>query len=756
MASDRDTLNDALDAFQLASDAEEDNRASALADMKLARLGGDEQWTIDGKNWAQARRVEGRPVITANRMPAFIRQVTNDIRINRPAIKVHPVDSGADIETAKVIDGLCRHIEYSSDADVAYDTASEHAVTGGFGFFRVDIDYAYADTFDKDLKIRRIANPFSVYGDPKSTAADSSDWNSSFVVDEMTLDDFAAQFRGAKKVSWETEGYRGLREPWRRGDNVLVAEWFTREEIDKPIVMCVGLDGSRQIMDAEAYQANADLFQAIGLRVVAERVAKAQKVTHRLMSGAEVLETNEWPGCYIPIIPVYGEEVNVEGKRYFRSLIADAKDSQRMFNVFRSSAVEMAGLQPKAPFIGPEEAFEADTDKWETANVKAYPYIAYKGAVPPQRVQNSGQPINEMAQALAMSDDMKSIMGLFDASLGQKSNETSGKAIMARQREGDVSTFHFGDNLTRAIRHCGRILIDLIPKVYTGPRVIRTLGYDGKAGSAVLGPRPQPGQPQPGQPDPRQEQQMQDGQAVSRIFDLTAGKYDVTVESGPSFTTRREEAAQAMTELIRSYPQAAPVVAPSLMKVMDWPGADEMATKLEQVGAAQMAESQTKAENQKLQMQMEGLKADKSAQLKDSETRAFDAETKRMQALGQAMVPPNPETPLDPAERAVKEADADLKRAQAEKLRAEAANANVDTRDRTLSADAVAAASQSHADMAGVLTQVMQANAAMAASISTSMERMARAAEADTVIEVGKDGKKRGRKVLMPAAPTLQ
>jgi hypothetical protein len=277
------------------------------------------------------------------------------------------------------------------------------------------------------------------------------------------------------------------------------------------------------------------------------------------MSGAQVLETNDWAGKYIPIIPVYGDEIDVEGKRYFRSLIRDAKDAQRMFNYWRTTSTELVALAPKAPFIGPKGAFVTDSAKWETANTKTWPYIEFDGPQAPQRQPFAGVPAGSLQEALNASDDMKAIMGMYDASLGARSNETSGKAIMARQREGDVATFHFIDNLARGIRHAGRVLIDLIPKIYDQPRVMRLMGEDGTPHVAQVN-APQP-----------------DG---SRLLDLTLGKYDLTVNSGPSFTSRREEAATQMTELLRSFPQAAPFIGDILAKNLDWPGADEISKRL--------------------------------------------------------------------------------------------------------------------------------------------------------------------------------
>lgn len=563
--ADKDEMAEAREAFEQASSAENDNRNDFIDDLKFARL--EQQWPEKIK---QDRIRYGKPVLTLSKMNSFIRQVVNDARQNKPSVKVHPADGDADPETAAIYDGLIRNIEVQSSADVAYDTAIENAVSGGFGYWRIGVDYTHDDTFDMDISIDRVADPLLVYGDPNSTAADSSDWNTAFIVERLTTRQFETQYKGAEKVNWDTD-YKNLGEPWYADDTVMVAEWWRREEVEKQLLLMS--DGT--ILDEERYAICKDYLDAMMVTVAKQRTVKSWQVTQKIMTGAETLETTKWIGKYIPIVPVYGDEVWVEGKRYLRSLIRSAKDAQRNFNYWRTTTTELVALAPKAPYIGPKGAFKTDTAKWQTANQDNHAYIEFDGQIPPQRQPFTGVPAGALQEALNASDDMKAIIGLYDASLGARSNETSGKAITARQREGDVSTFHFIDNLQRAIRHTGRILIDLIPQIYTGKRIVRILGEDGQPLQKHLN-TPVPVMDQNGQPmmDPN-------GQAITRVFDLNAGKYDLTVSTGPSYTTRREEAATQMTEMIRALPASAPIVGPSLVKNLDWPGADEIAKKLE-------------------------------------------------------------------------------------------------------------------------------------------------------------------------------
>lgn len=627
--SDEDQLSEARESFEECAQAEAENRKDALDDLRFARLG--EQWPEAVR---KQREQEGRPCLTINRLPSYIRQVVNDARQNKPSIKVKPVDDSGDVETAEVLNGLIRNIEHISGADVAYDTAVDFAVSCGIGYMRVDMEYAHDDTFDMDVRILRVANPFSIYGDPSSEQADSSDWMRAFIVRDLTRDEFKRKYKGAEPVDFEALGYTALKSDWATDETVRVAEWWTREEVARKLVQLS--DGS--ILDAKQYQASKVVFDAYGLTVKGERESKSWKVRQRVITGAEVLETNDWPGIYIPIVPVYGDEVNVEGKRTFRSLVRDAKDPQRMLNYWRTTGTELVALAPRVPFIGRKGAFATDAAKWATANSVSHPYIEFDGAEPPQRQPlDSGGAAGAMQEALTAADDLKSIMGLFDASLGARSNETSGRAIMARQREGDTSTFHFIDNMSRAIRHLGRVVVDLIPHVYTGPRVLRVIGEDGQAGTVKVG------KPTVGEESPEQERAEAQA-AVSRIYDLTAGRYDVVVEAGPNFTTRREEAAQQMTEFVRAFPQAAPILGDLLAKNMDWPGAEEISQRLRAMlpppvqGQDPMVQ-QMQQQMAQMQQQLQAAMQDKSIDARKLDIDAYNAETNRLKATSAALQP---------------------------------------------------------------------------------------------------------------------
>ncbi len=632
---DTDLHAEGLRIYDYAVQRDEHNRERYAEDIRFARLG--DQWPEAVR---RKREQDGRPCLTINRMTAIIRQVVNDARQNKPAIKFHAVGDGADEWTAKVLDGLVRNIEYSSNADVAYDTAIDNAVSGNVGYFRITTDYAGDDVFDQDIGIERIADSLSVVPDAYAMDADSANWMDAFVTDDYSTDAFKAKWPKADTSSFEGD-QRGMALGWLSDGLVRVAEWWRRREVETVIVK---LSNGQIVPEAKLEdQEFVALMEAQGVTEVARRPSRTWKVEQIIMNGAEVLEQNEWAGKYIPIVPVYGDEVIIDGKRHLKSLIHDAKDPQRMLNYWRTASTELVALAPKAPWVGPV-GFAASDPRWATANTENHQALEYDGEIAPQRQMFAGPPAGALQEALNAQDDIKSTTGIFDASLGAQGNETSGRAILARQREGDTSTFNFTDNLSRGIRHAGRIMADLIPKVYTVARVIRTIQEDGTNRNVKVN---QQTEPLPEEAKEAGEQAV----GVMRIYDLTSGKYDVTCESGPSYTTKRQEAAAQMTEFMRAVPGAGQVMGDLLAKSLDWPGADEIAERLklllppqaqgqnpQLMQAQQMIQQMQQAMGQ-MQEQLKQAEQDRTADAEKLRIDAYKAETDRLKALGVTIAP---------------------------------------------------------------------------------------------------------------------
>lgn len=567
-ADDAKILSEARARFSLAEEAEAENRRLALEDLKF-RAG--EQW--DEKIRVD-RDLDGRPCLTINKIPQFIQQVTNDQRQNRPSIKVHPVDDQGDPETAEVMQGLIRHIEYNSNADVAYDTAFDGAVTGGFGYFRFLTAYASPTSFEQEILIKRIRNHFSVMLDPYSKEPDGSDANWGFIFDDISRDEYRVQFPDSKAASQEGWDLLGDQAPgWKSANGCRVAEYFYKEWRQDTLVLLSNLE--------TALKSELPEILPQGVTVIQERPTQVPVIRWCKINGLEILEKTDWLGKYIPIVPVYGQELDVNGERVLEGVVRNAKDPARMYNYWASAETEAIALAPRAPFIAAEGQLEGYEQEWATANRRNHSVLTYKATNvagtligPPQR--NAFEPaVQAITQArMLASDDLKATTGIYDASLGGRSNETSGVAIQKRNIQAQTSNFHFIDNLTRSLRHAGRIAIDLIPKVYDTARAARIIGEDGEQKIVKLN-----------QPT---GEMGKNGKEL--IYQLDSGKYDVTVTTGPSYASKRQEAVSSMLEVTRAVPQLMQVAGDLMVKNMDWPGAQEIADRLKKALPPGLAE----------------------------------------------------------------------------------------------------------------------------------------------------------------------
>ena len=568
--SDDDIVALAKKRFLLAQEAEHDIRRDALDDLKF-RAG--EQWPEDIKN---ERKIEGRPCLTVNRIPQFVRQVTNDLRQNRPQIKVHPVDDFADIETARINQGLMKHIAVNSNADNDYDCAVEGAANKGVGYFYITIDWVSPMSFDQEILIKKLRNHFSCYLDPASKELDGSDAEWGMIFDHLPKTDYEDEYKESELCQMgDWSGIGDNDDDWITTERVRVAHYWYKTYRKAKILL---LSNKSVIEESELKK----LFPAgipDYLKVVSERMASLPEVKYCKLNGHEILEKSDWPGMYIPIVPVYGDELDIDGKRIVEGVFRHSKDSQRMLNYYKTNEAEAIALAPKSPYIVAEGQIPKQYERmWATANRKNHAFLPYRpvalngqGVPPPQR--NSFEPaIQALTQASLMAaDDLKATTGVYDAALGARSAETSGIAIQRRNMQSQTSNFHLGDNLNTSIRHAGRIILDLIPKVYDGPRTAVIIGEDGEKEQVKLN-------------------QMFEKNGKAKRYDLGVGKYDVVVEAGPSFATRRMEAAASMEAITRANPQLMGLVGDLIVKNMDWPGSQEMAERIKKTIPANIIE----------------------------------------------------------------------------------------------------------------------------------------------------------------------
>ena len=656
LAEMRTRMQSAQSAFSLTRQAE-------LDDLRFMAGSPDNNWqwpqdVLATRGSVQGQTVNARPCLTINKLPQHVRNVTNEQRQNRPSGKVIPADDQADPEVAEIFDGIVRHIEYMSDADVAYDTACDNQVTFGEGYIRLLTEYCDEDTFDQDIRIGRIRNAFSVYMDPMIQDPCGSDARYCFITQDITVDEFERMFPDATPITTlRTQGVGDASMGyWLNENTVRIAEYFRIEEERATLNLYPGgLTAFKGSFEARQ-------MEAMGMEPVRTRESSKRVVKWMKTNGFEVLEEQDWVGKYIPVVRVVGNEFEVDGEIHVSGLVRNAKDAQRMYNYWVSQEAEMLALAPKAPFIGYGGQFEGYENQWKTANTQNWPYLevnpdATDGAgnsFPlPQRAQPPMAQQGLIAAKMGAADDIKATTGQYDPSLGATSNERSGRAILARQAQSDTGTYHYVDNLARAIRHVTRQIIDMIPKIYDTQRIARIIGMDGQTTMAKINPM---------QPEPVRELKDQNGVTIEKIYNPGVGRYDVVVTTGPSYLTKRQEAMDAMSQILQGSPQLWAVAGDLFVKNMDWPGAEELAERLRktidpkllqdqddtalqaanqqiQVLTQEMQAMQQMLQNVQQSMEAQKMKVDTFKAESDAEIKAYEAETRRLQAVQTGMTP---------------------------------------------------------------------------------------------------------------------
>lgn len=567
------------DYFKEIEDEEAQNRTRWLHDLRFGMA--SDQWPEKLKRARMEDRDGARPCLTVNKIPVHARQIINDMRFNRAAVRVLPVDDEADIEAAEILQGMIRHIEHASTASQAYDDASEYQVFMGVGYWRVIPEVIDPLLNYQELRIRPIKNPFSVYFDPYGTDKAGADAKRAFVTEIMPNKQFEKEYPDAQLIEWDSEGEG---DDWSTKDSIRIAEHYY---LDNRAVDYVQVDG--RWMKATAYEKTDKQIPVDAVQSVDEPALFWQKFT-----GAEILEERELPGRYIPIVRAVGEDYMVENERYIHGIVRRAIDAQRLYNYSVSVNAERNALQPKAPWIVAAESVDGYEDEWANANNSNLSYLTYNATTedgellpPPQRqfpTGIDGATIQMMQNADA---DLQSSIGQFAASLGAPSNEKSGIAIQQRQRVGDIATYHYTDNMSKAIQHTGRILVDLIPHYYDTERVARILGEDDSPSVVQLSPNT---------PAAMIEKQGANGK-IDKIYNLNVGRYDVAVTVGPSFATKRQDMVEHMSNIMSSNPNLWAVIGDLLIKNTDIPGADSMAKRLKNAIPQEIRQDDEDAEN---------------------------------------------------------------------------------------------------------------------------------------------------------------
>ena len=607
--ADQKILEEARKRIKACADRTSKQRQMMLDDLKFSH---GEQWPTIVRQSREDPTQQGgpRPCLTVNKLNQYIHQVVNDSRQNSPSIDTRPVDSKADEEVSEILDGIIRHIQDQSNAAIAYDTAIDFSVRAGLGYIRVLTDWQERNPMMQDIFIRRVINPFSVFMDPDSIEPDGSDARWCAVVDELGKDDFDEQYPDAQFETFDIDTIGLDASDWYpdKGKKVRVAEYFRKVEM--PDVLLQLSDGT------VCYK--SDLPKGLPPSVTVARERKASKcvVEWYKLSGLAILDRGTFPSRWIPVVPVIGEETLIGEQRLFTGLVRPARDAQMIYNYMQSAAVERVALAPIPPVVAAVGQVEDFQGEWVgNNNVKVARYnpttVAGQPVPPPMRPPAPDVPTGFLAIANRAEQDVQTALGMYNASLGAPSNEKSGRAIMARQREADVSTFHYIDNLARSIRHVGKIIVDLIPKIYDTQRVARIIGVDGSVTSAMIDPR---------QPEPVREYADEMGE-IRKIYNPGVGTYDVTVNVGPSYTSKRQEAAEAMMQMVQAVPQLMPVIGDLMIRNMDWPGADDIADRLQKTLPPNLREEDESGDSQEV------------AQVKQQAMQVMQAASQRIEQL---------------------------------------------------------------------------------------------------------------------------
>lgn len=556
-----DIVLEAKKRFEMAKEAYSSSRSLAIADTQFAMGDSDNmyQWPQEVAN----ERAAGKRVcLTVNATAQHCNQVLNAIRQNRPACKVTPSDNLAHKEAANVLAGMIRQIQRQSSADDAHDTAAEHATYGGEGFWRVATDWDGPDSFAQVIKILPVPNPQLVFIDPTCKLIDKSDAEWGFVFEDITLEQCKREHPNIDPMSW---GNEAAKTGWADKTTVRRAEYFySTYEADYAVLLH---DGSTTL---------ASKGIPAGAIEVKRRPTQVRKWKWCKLLGGEdkPIDTTDWPGQYLPIVSVVGKELNVNGEIIRKGLVRDIKDPQRMLNYAYSETVQSLALQNKIPYLAAAESISGYEDIWKSANTDNRAYLPYNAlddegnALPrPERQPPPVLPAAQIQLLQLSTEEMRAASGQQNSNFGIKSEASSGIGIRRLQAQGELATFHFPDNLARALRYEAMILVDLIPKIYDTEQVVQIIGLDGKDEQALLSPNLQ---------SAYSETTMED---VKHIFNPLIGKYGVVVDTGPAYATQRQEAADRLGDLANHNPAMMQIAGDLIMGSQDWPMADKLAER---------------------------------------------------------------------------------------------------------------------------------------------------------------------------------
>ena len=595
------------------------------ADNHNELAGRDDAKFVIGEQWdpvvERKRRAALKPVMTVNRLIAFIAQVVNNRLMNETEIRVLPDKAGTK-EIAQLREGLIRSIYKNSNADLARDEALKYQVIGGQGAFCLAIDYASDDVFEQQISIKHIADPYAIVLDPLHTEPTGGDANWGFVEDDIPRVLFEKRWPWAAVVSFSDDFDSLVRNAWITEDTVrIVAYWQMVTEGFKYLALYQ--DGTvHDVTDKEEWEyVNVTARKKDGslyVRKVPNRFARMY-----LCSGLDILEGPfDYPISSIPIYKVPGWEVR-DGTRLYRwGLTRFLKDPQRLHNYWRSVLAEQLVAAPRNKWLATQESVKGHEKQWRASPNSDDPFLYYNdGETAPVHIPPPGIDAALLNEAGMATQDIRDISNIHEASLGMQSNEVSGKAIQARQMVSDVGTFIYHDRLRLADERCAKNINELIPYIYDTQRMVTIIGDDNKAMMKLINDPTDPNS------------------------DICAGKYSVTVTVGPATVTKRALAVEQMTAFMNAIGPAAEKYLDLFAEAQDFPNAQKFANRARlalppgSVPEDEMTPEMKAAQEQAskfAEMQAQLEQAEREAKISKMEKDALNAEKRAALAEAQA------------------------------------------------------------------------------------------------------------------------
>lgn len=633
-----------------------DSIQSAMRDERLQCLSDRRFYSISGAQWegALGEQFDNKPKFEVNKIHLSVMRIINEYRNNRITVDFVSKDGDADDKLADVCDGLYRADEEDSVADEAYDNAFEEAVGGGFGAWR--LRNVYEDEYDDEddrqrIRIEPIYDADStVFFDLNAKRQDKSDARSCYVLTSMTRDAYIDEWDD-DPATWPND-ISNSEFDWATPDTVYVAEVYRVEERSEAVRIFETIDGEEERYSQSEFDDDEELEQtlaAIGTKEVRQKKVKRRKVRKLIMSGSGILEDCGYiAGTEIPIVPVYGKRWFIDNIERCMGHVRLAKDAQRLKNMQLSKLGEISALTPvEKPIFSPEQVAGHEI-MWAEDNIKNYPYLLVNPITDANGNETIGGPVGytkppQIPPALAgllqiTEQDMQDILGKQEAGEEIAPN-ISGKAVELIQSRLDMQSFIYMSNMAKAVKRSGEIWLSMAKEILVERgRKMKSVGTQGELSTVELG---------------RPMLNAETGE-IEYENDLSNAKFDVTVDVGPSSSSKRAATVRSLMGMIQlsQDPETSVVLTSMAMMNMEGEGISEVRgyfrkrlvtmgviepTEEEAMEMMQMAQNQ-QPDPQSLYLQAEAAKAQAQAVKAQADTeytiaRAEETRAKTIETL---------------------------------------------------------------------------------------------------------------------------